>query len=266
MRILEAYACAGHYGDGLADAGLRPYAIDNDPRALRHNPHPQLEMDALDALDRLIAGELLPFTHYAPGSAGTRCRVRPVSHVEWLGLDAFAAAHGSPPCQGHSATRELANAQGRGAGRAVDLIPATRDRFRQTGLPWVIENVYRSPLRHEPHTMLCGSAFYLEVERHRLFVTEGFDLEGTLCIHADAFPLDLGTLKPRPWGVYHTKGDSIPSGGRTVHTLEQGMRVMGITRRTPWKYLCEALPPAYGRHLGAQMLAQLSPAAEGIPA
>lgn len=179
----------------------------------------------------------------------------------------FVFAHTSPPCQGHSALRMLANAQGKGTGRGVDLIPQTLAALRRLDIPWIVENVGRSPVRHMPGAVrLCGSSFGLRVERHRWFApSPGLVLAGSVCDHAGAFDTDPRTGKPRPWGVYGTKSDAIPAGGRTVPTLEMGHAVMGVTTRTvPWKYLCEGLPPAYTAHLADQVADQLSSDSERI--
>lgn len=261
-RLLDLFSCAGLAGDGYDAAGWDVYAVDNDPAALRHNPHRQHCGDAIKVLRRLLAGHAVPFVNPATGAA------------EWLMLSDFDAIHASPPCQLYSATRRLADAQGKGKGRAVDLLGPTMALLRRTGLPWVVENVERSPLRYvEGVVRLCGSSFGLKVQRHRLFVSEWFDLQGKPCRHTEAF--DRVTVyrnadgrrytratpragKPRPWGVYYAKGDSIPSGGRTVRTLEGGHYVMGVRDRVvPWRYLCEGLPPVYTQHLGRLMLDQL---------
>lgn len=235
--LLDLFSCAGLVADGYALAGFDVVAVDNDPAALRHNPHSQANADAM----RVLAGE--PFTT----TDGTRWR-----------LSDFDAVHASPPCQIHSATRKLADAQGRGQGRAVDLLGPTLDALAAVDVPWVVENVERSPLRAHPGVAkVCGSAFGLKVQRHRLFApSPGLVLESTRCNHAGAFDRDPVTGKPRPWGVYYSKGDSIPSGGRTALTDDHAHEVMGVThRRLPWRFLCEGLPVPYGAWVGRQVLA-----------
>lgn len=228
-KLLDLFSCAGLGADGYAEH-FDVFCVDNDPRALRHNPHPSRCADVLEVLaDEAFVRE-------------------------------FDLVHYSAPCQGFSATRCLADAQGKGRGRAVDLLHPVRDRLTAIGVPWVAENVTRSPVRSWPGVVrLCGSAFGLKVERHRWFApSPGLALAGTDCRHADAFDVDLVSGKPRPWGVYYAKGDSIPSGGRTALSDEHGHEVMGVTsRRVPWRYLCEGLPPAYTEHLGRQLAAQL---------
>jgi hypothetical protein len=178
----------------------------------------------------------------------------------------FLYAHGSPPCQGDSATRELAKAQAKAkgrpvpTGRAVKLLEPTRRLMARLDIPWTIENVHRSPVRHWPGAVrLCGSSWGLKVERHRWFApSPGLPLEGSVCDHAAAFDVDPVTGKPRPWGVYGSTADAIPSGGRTVRSIDHGHEAMGVShRRLPWTYLCEGLPVPYGRWIGSQVLRHL---------
>lgn len=223
--MLDAFSCAGLGADGYAAAGFEVVCLDNDLNALKHNPHHVVHGDAMRLLND-------------PGF-----------------MDQFDAVHASPPCQLFSATRKLADAQGKGKGRAVDLLSPVIDLFDGLDTPWVIENVERSPLRRMGAVRLCGSSFGLKVQRHRLFLSN-VPLEGSVCDHR-SFDVDPISGKPRPWGVYYAKGDNIPSGGRTCLTLEHGLECMGTERSVPWKYLCEGLPPQYTEHLGRQIAAHL---------
>lgn len=62
----------------------------------------------------------------------------------------------------------------------------------------------------------------------------------------------------RRWGVYHVKGDAIPSGGRTALDEEHGRHVMGSRRLLPWGSLKEGFPPAYTSYVGADLLRVLA--------
>ena len=82
-------------------------------------------------------------------------------------LDQFDFIWASPPCQAHTALKDMYNAH-----RHADLIGATRRLLAASGRPYVIENVVGAPLV-DPF-MLCGSSFELEaagreLRRHRLF-------------------------------------------------------------------------------------------------
>jgi hypothetical protein len=69
-------------------------------------------------------------------------------------LDGFDAIHASPPCQAYSHGTPPDKRSNH-----PDLLDATRDRLNAAGLPWVIENVPRAPLRSP--VILCGSQFDL---------------------------------------------------------------------------------------------------------
>lgn len=218
--LLDAFSCAGLGADGFAEH-FEVVCVDNDPKALTHNPHHTVLGDAVQLL----------------GDAGF--------------MSQFKAVHASPPCQLFSATRRLADAQGKGQGRAVDLLSPVLDLFDGLETPWVVENVPRSPLKRMGAVQLCGSSWGLKVQRHRMFLSN-VPLLALPCNHS-TFDRDPFTGKPRPWGVYYAKGDNIPSGGRTCLSVEHAMEAMGVTREVPWKYLCEGLPPVYTSHVGAQL-------------
>lgn len=226
-ELLDLFSCAGLGADGYVRAGYKVTCVDNDPKALEWATWDTIEADAMAVLR------------------------------DWEWLNQFAVIHASPPCQLFSATRKLADAQGKGQGRAVDLLTPTLAALRAyedaggTAV-WIVENVPRSPLKQMRHTMLCGSSFGLKVQRHRLFASNVDLGDGPACVHGE-FDVDPVSGKPRPWGVYYAPGDNIPSGGRTCRDLEHAMECMGVRRKVPWKYLCEGLPPAYTQWLGLRV-------------
>lgn len=69
----------------------------------------------------------------------------------------------SPPCQRYSASTRGANR----ASKYPDLVPAIREKLSKVKVPWVIENVVGAPLINP--TMLCGTMFGLNLQRHRIF-------------------------------------------------------------------------------------------------
>lgn len=224
--LLDLGSGAGVGADGYVRAGFRVRCVDNNPRALEHWWGEAWCEDMMEVL-------------------ADEARVRQ-----------HQAIHASPPCQRFTAARELARAQGKGeSDKTVDLLTPVLEVLttKYEDVPWVVENVPRSPLAQEAGVVqLCGSAFELQVQRHRLFLSNG-PLEGVACDH-NQFPMDEERGKPRPWGVYYALGDDIPSGGRTARTLEHAMEVMGVGRRVPWEFLKEGLPPAYTEHIGQQMM------------
>jgi DNA (cytosine-5)-methyltransferase 1 len=155
-------------------------------------------------------------------------------------LRSFDVIAASPPCQTHSRTKHLRDAQGKTTSK-IDLIPQTRAALQDSGLPYVIENVPGAPLVNP--IVLCGSSFGLKVRRHRLFESS-VPLLGLPCDHKK---------QGRPVGVYGSMRDEIPSGGKTADTIEQARKAMGIDWMI-WSELVEAIPPAYTEHIGRTMI------------
>lgn len=219
---LDLFACEGAFSAGLARAGWAVHAVELDRNHYRRNPWGWHEGDWRDGLHRAL-DELQP-----------------------------ALVHASPPCQGKSSLRELARAQGRGVGRSEGsaLLEPVVEALEATGLPYTVENVPRSGLR--PDVILCGSAFGLDVQRHRIFRVGGWTPPPSPPCQHHRFPLDPVTGKPRPWGVYGSWRDDIPSGGRTARDGAQARALLGLAGLHPMtdRAVREALPPAYGEWLG----------------
>lgn len=218
MRLLDLCCGAGLASDGYAQAGFDMVGVD-----LFAQPEYPYEFRQADA-----------FT------------------TTWVGHDAI---HASFPCQAHTRAKHLRTAQG-GTSRFDDLLTPGLALLRGLDIPWVCENVPGAPM--EPRdgewlTMLCGSMFGLKVQRHRLFLTNWPLFAPGTCNHK-AFETDPNTGKPRPWGVYHVPGDSIPKGGRTCRDAKHAQECMGVERDVSWQGLKEGLPPAYTRWIGTQLL------------
>lgn len=125
MRLLDLYCGAGGAAMGYSWAGFEVVGVDIKPQP--NYPFEFVQADALDYLRDLYE--------------------RPLS--VW-----YEAIHASPPCQAYSALRTTSNGR-----EYPDLVAATRDLLDATGLPYVIENVRKAPLRAS--IMLCGSSFGL---------------------------------------------------------------------------------------------------------
>jgi DNA (cytosine-5)-methyltransferase 1 len=149
-------------------------------------------------------------------------------------LAGFDVVHVGPPCQRFSSiTPEWARA------RWPDLVTPLRERLRdavRTGVikAYVIENVPGAPLRR-PVTV-CGSAFGLGVQRHRLFEAS-VPLAGTGCAHGGP--------------IIEVYGGQPPEG------VAAARAAMGVDW-LPWDRLVEAVPPAYTEYLGRQLLRHLA--------
>lgn len=192
------------------------------------------------------------------------------------GLPPADARHFSFPCQAHTDARHLRAAQG-GESKYLDLLTPgleiVRERYNDT--PWIMENVddrtghvrrIMAPRPGESLIVLCGTMFGLPIWRHRLFLanfelrrpapTGGGKYGSQGCRH-DLCEPDPITGRPRPWGIYHVKGDSVPAGGRTARDEEHGRQVMGSHRILPWDKLKEGFPPAYTAWVAADLLVEL---------
>ena len=225
-RILDLFCGAGGAGMGYHRAGFDVVGVDI-------NPQPRYmfafhQQDAISVLHCLVNRGGSTFVH------------RDGRH-EFLTLADFAAIHASPPCQRFSTMTADPD-------RHPDLIGPIRDSLIATGLPYIIENVPQAPLV-DPVT-LCGSAFGLQVRRHRAFESN-LPLVGTECFHAE---------QGRPVGVYGQHPDRRqyfrPDGtqrGTKATSLGHGRRAMGIDWMT-WPELAESIPPAYTEFLGGQLL------------
>ena len=207
MKLLDLYCGVGGASVGYHQAGFEIYGVD-----LKHGkryPYTYLRADVLDVL----------------------------TDEEYI--NQFDVIHASPPCQTHSITQHLRNAQGKTTSK-LDLIPETRAALIASGKPYIIENVPGSPLINP--IQLCGSSFGLKVRRHRLFESN-LSLIGSECLHKE---------QGRPVGVYGSLRDDIPHGGKTADSIDQAREAMGISWAI-WSELVEAIPPLYTSYLGNQI-------------
>jgi site-specific DNA-cytosine methylase len=158
----------------------------------------------------------------------------------------FDAIHASPPCQASSALTKGTN-KGR---EYLNLIPATRALLALHDVPTVIENVQGSDLRRD--LTLCGEMFGLGVIRHRYFETSGFT----------ALPLEhvkhRGRVRGWRHGTYYD-GEywAVHGNGGGKGTVAQWQEAMGISWTSNRKSIAEAIPPAYSRFIGGQIMARL---------
>lgn len=228
-RILDLFACAGGAGEGYRQAGFDVMGVDQVRH--RRNPHPLIVADVLG----------LP--------------------LEFLRL--FDAIHASPPCQGLT---EMNNDKS----RWLNLIPQTRALLKASGLPYVIENVRGARDELIDPVSLFGTMFdchlvtsqgqRFDLSRERLFETN-FPLQA---------PTDPGARYPIAnvyGGHLRARGGDYRTGKGTGRTVDfpgedrpaLARQLMGM----PWASMgeiSEAVPPAYTRHVGAQLMAHLQEA------
>jgi DNA (cytosine-5)-methyltransferase 1 len=206
-KILDLYCGAGGAGMGYHRAGFDVIGVDISPQ--RNYPFKFWQRDAIEFVKRY----------------GRR----------------FDAIHASPPCQAYSV---MTQARPGLADEYPDLVDATREALIETGKPYVIENVPRSPLR-DP-VVLCGFMFGLPLYRHRLF-------EANFPLVAPEHPKH--TVPASKAG--HWKPGTIISVAGHVSPVKLAREAMGIDWSTRDE-LAEAIPPAYTEYVGAQLIAHLT--------
>lgn len=221
MRLLDLYCCQGGASEGYEEAGFDVYGVDIDPQP--RYPFMFVQMDALDAMQALLAGGSITFKD----SHGNR---------ETVTLDDFYAIHASPPCQAHTKAWKLNKRE------HPKLIAPTRDLLLQSKLPYVIENVEEAAVELIRPERLCGASFGIDTYRHRLFETNW-----------SLFTPPHLTHKART-----TKMGRAPVDGEYMHIVgnfsgvDKARQVMGMS----WASrdgLREAIPPAYAKFIGLQL-------------
>lgn len=159
--------------------------------------------------------------------------------------DGFDVIHASPPCQAYSLSRN--NGYHKDAPR---LIKPTRLALKRTGKVYVIENVYGAPLINP--VQICGASFGLgvagfDLNRHRFFESNIFMLSMP-CQHRRGQTIGVYGHGTNTW---HRK-----KLGRCIAVAEM-REAMGIDWMTRAE-LSQAIPPAYTRWIGRQILASLN--------
>jgi DNA (cytosine-5)-methyltransferase 1 len=221
-RLLDLGCKEGGAGTGYARAGFEVVGVDIEPQP--RYPFEFHQADAFDVLETLAAGGW-PWPDDGP---------------PW-----FDAVHVSPVCKRYSSATPA-----RTRDSHPDQIPLVRPLLQATGVPWVMENVPRAPLR--PDLIICGCAVGLhELERERWFETNWATAElRAPCYHATS-PITVA-------------GHGEPSGPRMrrgeIARKADWERVMGIDWMTR-DGLAQAIPPAYTEHIGRQLLAAMAAAA-----
>jgi DNA (cytosine-5)-methyltransferase 1 len=222
VRLLDLYSKAGGAAMGYHRAGFEVVGVDIKNQ--KRFPFEFIQADALEVLE------------------------------DKAFLASFDVITSSPPCQTHSRTKHLRDAQG-GTTTKIDLIPQTRSGLIASGKPYVIENVPGAPLIKP--VQFCGSSFGLKVRRHRLFESN-LELSGSVCKHKEqGKPIGVyGAMNDTAQGLDKTTGKYV-IGGSTAKTIEEAREAMGIDWMI-WSELVEAIPPAYTFEIGKQLLGVIS--------
>ena len=154
----------------------------------------------------------------------------------------YDAIHISPPCQRWTQMNPTTNHL------HPDLYTPMLSVLRETGLPYVIENVPTSPIR--PNLVLCGTQFGLgtldgkkELRRHRHFETN-FRIASPVrpCNH----------VLPPVWAAGHNPNQQYVDryGPCPIEERREGMGIDWMNRDE----IAEAVPPAFTKHIGEQLL------------
>jgi DNA (cytosine-5)-methyltransferase 1 len=224
--LLDLYCCAGGAAKGYHDAGFDVVGVDINPQPNYPYPFEFIQGDALEFLEAIVE----------------------------LGSD-FAAIHASPPCQSYLNLGAVNRKLGRKY-EHVDLIGATRDLLEQTGLPYVIENVQDARKSLCDPVRICGTGLGMPLRRHRLFESN-VPIDGIPCDHK-AF------TEPKYWTGWRPKGETRLSTVVQVYGNAGGTEhwpsAMGISWMTN-REMCEAIPPRFTQHIGAQLIQALRAAA-----
>ena len=228
-RLLDLFCCEGGAGYGYHQAGFEVTGVDIKPSP--RYPFACLNADVLALRPEFLAG--------------------------------FDAIHASPPCQAHTSMKSMHNAKAH-----ADLIEPTRAMLKASGKPWIMENVVGAPL--DAPILLCGTMFGLGVEdaelrRHRLFEASFPIIFVPECQHSSRDTIGVygghvrNRRRARTIGVYGGGArDSRRKFDKGVpdFSADQGRTAMGCDWMTT-AGLSQAIPPAYTKWLGRELLAHI---------
>jgi DNA (cytosine-5)-methyltransferase 1 len=155
-------------------------------------------------------------------------------------LDGFDFIWASPVCKHFSRVSLVSRSRDNWS----DLITPIRQRLKEWGGPYIIENVPDAPLIDPIE--LCGRMFGLELYRHRHF-------ESNVELHAPEHPVHRAKVaklgRPAQPGAYVSVVGNFSG-------VEQARAAMGIEWMTGTE-LSQAIPPAFSEYLGRAILAHL---------
>ncbi len=219
MILLDLFCGAGGCSVGYSRAGFDVVGVDMHSQ--ENYPFGFMQMDALDALRKLIAGEGLEF-----------------SDGRIIDLADISVIAASPPCQKYSVVAGLAS----DTKTAVDLVAPVRELLIETGKTYVIENVPGAPFVGAP-LLLCGTMFDLRVRRHRYFENNaGLWLPPQTCNH-------WSKINENGFCTMFGKGASKEKGGnKAAWQAASGIDWMIVPE------MSQAIPPAYTEYIGGKLI------------
>lgn len=167
----------------------------------------------------------------------------------------FDFVHASPPCQDLIAITAGNRKRPGWADTHVNLVPHTRKRLADSGVPYVIECGVGKHLRRD--LSLCGEMFGLGVIRHRWFEFGG-PIES---IPAPVHRPHRGRVAGWRHGKYFDGPYlAVYGDGGGKGSTSQWQLAMGIDWTDDRRSLAEAIPAAYTEHIGRRLLGQLAAA------
>jgi len=217
-RLLDLFSGAGGAGMGYHLAGFEVVGVDNEPQ--KNYPFQFIQADALE-------------------------------FVAAHGAE-FDVIHASPPCQAYTGMRNITLARFGSLPEHPDLIEVTRRALQATGKIYIIENVQGSPLQTQ--FIICGAALGLRnVARHRHFESNVLFFAPPKCAHQGE-DFTIGVYGERPDGRRVSQRQYRLC--RIAKSLNEGSELMGINWMT-WGEIKNAIPPAYTRFIGEQLIRML---------
>ena len=209
LRLLDLFCGAGGAAVGYKKAGFDVVGVD-----IKRQPRYPFEFHQADAMTFPLTG--------------------------------FDAIHASPPCQLYSACWSMHSRRDR---EYPDLIDATRVRLKESGKPYIIENVKGSPLLSPAR--LTGIMFGLKMHRERWFETNFLFFT----------PMNPGYAGHKVGEDGYVcmvgGGDSgrgrIPKDHRIKAAWQAASKIDWMTKRE----MSQAIPPAYTEWIGLQLINQI---------
>ena len=224
--LLDLCGCEGGAAEGYMRAGFHVTSVDLDGAALKRNP------------------------------ADVTVKADALAYLAEHGHE-YDAIHASFPCQ-----RWAANGANPSASEWPDLITPGRELLLATGMPFVMENTKKAPLRRD--LVLCGSMFglttldtdgtMLHLQRHRIFESNVPLSAPGPCVHPRGVQwagVYRGARKDKHEARNVRHGGYVPPDAEIQSALLGGV---------PWmtgKGRAECIPPVYAEHIGALLLAAL---------
>ena len=225
-RLLDLFCGAGGCSVGYKQAGFDVVGIDIETQ--KNYPFTYNRGDALVAAEWLARSNGVRFGR------------------DRLSLDDFDVVHASPPCQSYTPLGALHPHKS-----YPDLVAATRDILDQLGKPYVIENVMSAPLDKARSVVLCGGMFGLRTYRHRRF-------ESRVTLAQPVHPKHVVRTATKRRRERWDQGWHVSITGDVGTYL--GPEAMGIDWMNG-NELSQAIPPAYTKFIGGQLIEYLEVAA-----